>query len=68
MPLAIEHYLCDLVIERVNRLSQPFLQLVIYEVGLVSPTLKTFGNEIVRKSLEFLVRCLHLVILGVEKH
>ena len=62
----VEHDLRYHLVQLVQGVSQPLLQLDGHEVGLVGPPLETFGDQVVGKSLKLLIRVLHLIVLGVE--
>ena len=47
---------------------QSLFKFVSYEVAVIGPSLKTFSNQVVRKSFKFAIAVFHLIVLSVEDH
>ena len=68
MAFSVKHDLGNFPVQIILGVLQAFLELVLYELGLVGPPLETLCYEVVGKSFELLVGQLHLVVLCVKQN
>ena len=64
--LLLENDTSNPLIKFVDTVFQSLFELILDELALLGPFLKTFCDEVVGKLVEFSIGLFHLVVLGVE--